>query len=538
LFVALLLFALAAWPLLLVDLPPFQDLPGHLATAHIIAHPDLYPEYGFNGFLKSNSLLTLWFHVVGGYGLFGAARLFTAIVLAMNALALPLFLLRFAGRRGLLVAAGFIWPLVHSYSVSMGFLNFAFAFALSLLLLTLIDRQRERPSLLGGLIIAAISGVVWYAHPFPLAVVVGLVALHAATRSTWRARLAAGLHLLSPLVPAGLLCLMAVQQHLVKDDRASALASAAFHFHNPWELASHLWHDVSGAFTRWGAMTIVPAVFLPYFAWKGRKDASFRREACPFFSTPVMVGLAVTYVALPTMLSNWWYLNSRLVPFLWVGLALRLPTKLPRPVAFALAACALSFSMVMGIDYVRLDRDRAAFTAGIDAVPERATLLPLMFKLGRTSDFTASLTHAWGYYTLAKNTSAPLAFAVERSYPISYREFPPHALIPPELDRLAERNATPAQVCKTLKRSPADAVCVTVWRELWNDFWRQAEPRFSHILAWAISPEARTMIPKRYHRVFAAAELEIYAREPLAPAPSPASSSAYTPPSVGVSTPP
>jgi len=65
LLVALVLFALAAWPLLLVDVPPLQDLPNHLATAHIIAHPDLYPEYVFNGFLKSNSLLTLWFYAVG-----------------------------------------------------------------------------------------------------------------------------------------------------------------------------------------------------------------------------------------------------------------------------------------------------------------------------------------------------------------------------------------------------------------------------------------------------------------------------------------
>ena len=136
LLVALLLFALAAWPLLLVDLPPFQDLPNHVATSHIVAHPDLYPEYVFNGFLKSNSLLTLWLYGMGSHGLFGAARVFTAIVLAMNALALPLFVLHFAGRRCLLVATLFVWPLVHGFFVSMGMLNFAFAFALSLILLT------------------------------------------------------------------------------------------------------------------------------------------------------------------------------------------------------------------------------------------------------------------------------------------------------------------------------------------------------------------------------------------------------------------
>ena len=122
------------------------ELPNHLATAHIVAHPDLYPQLAFNGLFKSNALFTLWLHVFGSHGLFGAARVFVAIVLAVNALALPLFVLRFAGRRAVLVAACFVWPLVHSFSVAMGFLNFAFALV-SLSALSFLDRQRGRPTL-------------------------------------------------------------------------------------------------------------------------------------------------------------------------------------------------------------------------------------------------------------------------------------------------------------------------------------------------------------------------------------------------------
>jgi hypothetical protein len=170
----------------------------------------------------------------------------------------------------------------------------------------------------------------------------------------------------------------------------------------------------------------------------------------------------------------------------------------------------------MGVDYVRLDRDNAEFTAGMDAVPARATLLPLLFQHSKTSDFTASLTHAWGYYTVQKDTSAPLVFAVERSYPITYRDFPPRRLIPPALDQFAELRGTPAQVCKILHQVPVDAACTAAWRQLWNDFWRDAEPRFSHLLTWAIPSEARPMIPERYRRIFAAGELEIYARKTAA----------------------
>jgi hypothetical protein len=511
---ALPLFVLAAWPLLLVDVPPFQDLPNHIATAHIIAHPEIYPEYVFNGFFKSNSLLTLWFHLVGSDHLFEGARAFTAMVLAMNAIALPLFVLRFCGRDSVLVATLFTWPLVHGFFVSMGMLNFVFAFALSLILLTVIDRQRERPSWRRGLGITALSGVVWYAHPLPLAVVGGLVVLHAATRSHGRARWTAATGLVLPLAPTVLLAVAAAQQHLVKAGGTPPVATAAFSYLNPWELAAHFWTDASGALTRWGSMTIVPALMLPWLAWKRRQVPR------SFFSLPALAILAGAYLALPEMVSNWHYLNCRLVPFLWVGLALRLPATLPRPMALVLAACALSSSAVLGIDYVRLDRDRAEFTAGAAAVPTRATLLPLLFKHRKTSDFTASLTHAWAYYTVANDASAPLVFAVERSYPITYRDFPPRKLIPPALDRFAERYGTPAQLCKVVGQAPVDPACTAAWRELWNGFWREAEPRYGHLLTWSLPPEARPLIPGSYQRVLAIGELEIYARHTPAARPT------------------
>jgi hypothetical protein len=506
--VALALFVLDAWPLLLVSLPPLQDLPNHVATAHIVAHPELYPQYAFNGLLKSNSLLTLWFQVLGSAHLFAAARAFTAIALALNAFALPFFILHFAGRRRLPVATLFAWPLVHGFFVSMGMMNFVVAFALSLILLTVVDGQREEPTAARAAAIGALSLLLWYAHPFPLAVVGLLIALHVALRPSWAARATAAARLLLPLAPAGLLCLVAAQHHLVKAEHAPPLGAATWAYTTPWGILAHLWYDASGALTRWGSMTIVPALLLPVFVWRHRPVQR------PFFSRPAMVILVAGYVALPVMLSNWNYLNCRLVPFIWAGLLLRLPTRVPRPVAIALAGCALAFSAVLGIDYVRLDRDRAQFTAGIDAVPARATLLPLMFKQRQTSDFTSSLTHAWGYYTVAKDTSAPLVFGVERSYPITYRDFPPRQLVPPALDRFAERYGTPAQVCASLGQVPPDEACTASWRDLWSGFWMEATPRFSHVLTWAMPAEARPMIPAAYHRVLADGLLEIYAREP------------------------
>jgi len=508
---ASLLFVLAAWPLLLVALPPFQDLPNHVATAHIIAHPSLYPQYVFNGFFKSNGLLTAWLaawtSVAGDHGLFAAARAFTAVVLAVNALAWPLFVLRFAGRRHVPAAALLVWPLVHGFFVVMGMLNFAFAFGLSLILLVVLDRQRSRPTLAGGAGIAALAALLWFAHPFPLAVVGALVGLQVLRSPGWPARLAAGRALLLPLLPAVALSAVAAERHLVKDPHTTVSTALTFSYLNPFEMVEHLWLDASGALTRWGSMTIVPLLLLGYLVWRRRTVER------PFFSRAALLALAVGYVALPETLSNWSYFHCRLVPFLWAGLALRLPARLPRPLVALLLACALAFSAVTGLDYVRLDRDRAAFTAGMDAIPARATLLPLLFRKRQTSDFTDSLTHAWAYYVIEKDASAPLVFAVERSYPITYREFPPPALIPPALESFAERAGTAARLCHAMGESPTDPTCAGAWRAMWGSFWAEAAPRFTHVLAWGLTEQARALVPAGYRRTLAAGALEIFARD-------------------------
>src|SRR5207249_4665943 len=108
-------------------------------------------------------------------------------------------------------------------------------FAMSLIVLAVLDGQRERPTVVRGLAIAALACAVWYAHPFPLAVAGGLVALHVVRQPTWRARAASGAALLLPLAPAVLLALAAALQHLSKAEHSTAAGSATFSFLNPWE---------------------------------------------------------------------------------------------------------------------------------------------------------------------------------------------------------------------------------------------------------------------------------------------------------------
>ena len=71
---SVMLFALGAWPVMMVDVPPLQDLPNHLATISILEHPAQYPEFVFNGFLKTNAALFTWLYGVGKAGRVGQAR--------------------------------------------------------------------------------------------------------------------------------------------------------------------------------------------------------------------------------------------------------------------------------------------------------------------------------------------------------------------------------------------------------------------------------------------------------------------------------
>src|SRR5450432_2217033 len=200
------LFVVAAWPLTLVDIPPFQDLPNHLAAVAVIRHLDHYPEFVFNGYFKTNSALFTWLLLVGSVvGTKAAARLFALLVLAVGALAYPRFVLSLAGRRRMVISAFFVWPMVHNWFVSMGMLDFALSVPLATILLIMLNEQRQRPTKVRAFGIALLALVTWHAHVFPLLVVLLLVALEVVLRPTWRERFDRAKWLALPVIPSALL---------------------------------------------------------------------------------------------------------------------------------------------------------------------------------------------------------------------------------------------------------------------------------------------------------------------------------------------
>jgi hypothetical protein len=520
---AVLLFCLSAWPLALVDIPPLQDLPNHLAAASIIEHPAQYPELCFNGLLKTNSALFAWLLLVGRVvGIRAAGKCFVVLVLALGAVALPRFVLQLGGRRRMLVSSLFAWPMVHNWFVASGMLDFALAVPLAALTLVELDRQGRHPSLGRSVGIALLGAAGWYAHAFPLLVVHLLVVVHAATRRSWPERWSQARALLVPLAPSTLLVAWSLWLHVTEPAGAMTADVALGRMLPLWELVYNLWAEWFWSFTWLEIATLVPCVLLAGLAiarWREDVRRPDRREGADanadvsFFGPVALACLSALYFFSPYVATNWFHVNSRIIPFLWLGALVRLPERLPRWLCAALAASALVATAGLGLDYVRLARDWDRLAAGTSAVPRGAKLLPMIFRSKGTSQNTRSLLHVWGLYVTERQTSAPLLFSHSRSFPLSYREPPPPQFNHLVLEAFAPSMGTPEWMCTTLRTGGvAIEDCEGEWRARWAEFWRQAEPRYDHVLMWSAPAPILAMVPGDYRVTFQRGDLTILER--------------------------
>ncbi len=507
------LFVLSAYPVLLVEVPPYQDLPNHLAAVTVITHPAQYPEFVANGFFKTNAALFSWLYFVGNVvGVKLAARLFALLVIGANALVFPQLVLRFGNRQKMLVASLFLGPMVHNWFVSMGMLDFALGIPLSLVVLMLLRERATKPTLTNAIAICVATLCTWYAHCFALLVVQLLVAIHVVTRATWADRIDQAKRLILPQIPAIALVMISVTKQLTEPVGEMTGYVRLGQLIPPWELLYNLWAEWFYGFTWLSVSSFFTALVLGIIAYRAR------RAPMVFFSPLGVIALAALFIFLPYIATNWFHFNSRFIPYLWLAALVRVPEKLDRRLAALLVLASALYFVSMGVDYVRLDRDRAKFTAGMAAVPEGARLLPLIFTRKLTSENTRSLLHAWGFYVMEKQTSAPLLFAHSQSFPVMYREPPPPRFNHLVLEGFAPSMRSKNWVCDVLRSGGvAESDCQGAWENLWKEFWDDATPRFDHVLMWDPSDEARALIPSQYRETFHEDRLYIYERTTTTP---------------------
>jgi hypothetical protein len=501
------LFVAAALPLLLVRQPPYQDLGGHLATVAIVSRRADFPEFTFNGFWKTNSTLVAFAWLFGkAIGIRAAGKLFAILVLAVNALSLPAFVLRFGGRARMVVASLLAAPMVHNWYVSMGMLNFSLSVSLAMLLLVALERQRTAPSAARAVAVTLLSVAVWYAHQFPLMLVELLVGVHVLAQPGWRERLEAGRALIVPLLPATAMALVAGVSHLHGVFPQASMAEAMT-FQTPLWLVYDLWAHWGYGYTPLSATSLVTMLVLATFA--------VRRPRAPvaFFGQWETLLLLLGYVAAPYMTRGFGYVGSRIIPFIWMAALVRVPERLPRWLTGLLAGSAALYFAGMAVDAVRLAHEQEEVAAGVEAVPRSARMDVFIFSPRIVSKNTWSLSTAWGPYVVERGAHIWEVWADSPALPIVRRAPPSPRLDPFAHRRFIDAMATRAGFCATRQALGLDpARCDDAWRAEWTAYWRDVDPYVDSLLLWDAPPDALSQVPPSWRVSFQQGRLWIFAR--------------------------
>ncbi len=523
--ISAVLFVCAAWPLVVVRIPPYQDLPGHLAAVTILANPDRYPELVATGFMKPNSFFFLWTLTAGrSIGFVLAAKIFAAAVLAGIAFVLPRFVLHFTDRARMVFAAPLLVPMVHNWFVSMGMLSFAASLVPSFLLLIELDRLcsktggRTSVSMVKATLLALLS---WYLHPFPI-LIVGLLVFAAIVSELviekrgqpLRARFERIRVLAPPLIPSALLAFYIFSQHVAvtgKEMDTPEYSTLGWSLYN-------LWGQFFYGFTEATAVSLVPAAVLGALAfvrWRS-PDARTITSALPF------VALVAMYMLGPYVAFDANYIAPRFVPFFWALALVRIPsswttadTMAKKLLPALLYACAAIYVAGMSYDMLRLARELDDYEAGASVIPDGARLLQMNFNPRPTSKNTFTLGTAWGLYVLDRHASAIDAWANVPSMPIVYKTVPPKQLDPMMRLRFIKNAATKDGYCGARRWNGFySGNCELMWAEEWSGFWRDVSPGFDYLLFWDPPGDVLTTIPPTFHEVLRRDRLHIYERLP------------------------
>jgi hypothetical protein len=436
----LILFAavLATAPAWIVEHPPLQDMPFHIATLRLI-HDHGNPAFGFADTYRLALFETeyLLYYVVGdvlAFFLGVKAASVGMVCLYLAGMPLGMMALLRAMRRDERLAI-FAAPLGVNVMFCMGLLPFVFGFPLMLGALALAVRHFERPTLKSGIALGVAAMLVFFAHVLPFALFgVGCIALFPWSRP-WRwlasgAPLAAGLALvawwiLGSKAGGGAL-------HNLKDMKPWALPADALAQFPAW--TTNVFRDESDE--KWAIALGFVALAAVSLAAGDRSDPNARGRG--WFLVPVIC--AAAYLSLSGMLGDVWMFAQRFaVPALFTCIPLlRMPRGL-RGWAVTGAALAVTVGSTVNIckHFIQWEREEVGdFDDAIASMEPRAHVAGLIFdkKSAIMADLFNSFLHFVSYYQVEKGGVVQFAYTGFPHWPVQYLpgKYPPPGT-PPRL---------------------------------------------------------------------------------------------------------
>ncbi|UUL81801.1 hypothetical protein [Sphingomonas qomolangmaensis] len=392
-FVAVMAFV-AAIPLLLPDVPPLVDLPGHLGRWRVQQSigqaPWLADWYNFEWQLIGNLGIDLL--VVPLEPLLGLERAVKLIVIAIPVLtAVGLLWIAREVHGRIPATALFALPIVYSFPFHFGFVNFALAMALALNAFALWLRLARLGHIrLRAILFVPLGLVLWVTHTYGwgllgvLAFSGELIRQHDRGRNWFIAAFVAGLHCIVLLPPAILM--------LVWRSGGDVTGQTADWFN--WRIKARwvlmIFRD------RWELLDMATLAACFLLLLKGVRDPAI--EYSRNLSLSALFLLAV-YLLLPRIVFGSAYADMRLAPFL-LGIALlALRPKAGLSIRGASVVAAIGMVFFVGrvaattVSFWQYDQSYDRQLAALDKLPVGARLLTFIGETCRDEWTMSRLEH-------------------------------------------------------------------------------------------------------------------------------------------------
>jgi hypothetical protein len=427
---------LATAPAWIVEHPPLQDLPFHVATLRLI-HDHGNPAFGFSDVYQLTLLRTeyLLYYVIGDVlAVFLGVKVASVGMMCLYLGGMPLAmreLLRALGRDERL--ALFAVPLSVNVMFCFGLLPFVFGFPLMLAALAAAVRHFAHPTLKSGTWLGALAVLTFFAHVLPFALFgVGCIATFPWTRpSRW--------------IPAGapLVLGLVLVAWWILGSKAGGGAFAAMKTQHPFAPLD----SAIQQFTRWSTNVFSDesderwAIALAFVALAGLGLSLGDRDgavtaARAWFLLPV--ACFVSYLSLGDMLGDVWMFGQRFaVPALLTSVPL---LRMPRGArGWLVTALALGVAVGSTVNvcqhFIKFEEEEVGdLDLALDTMAPRKRVAGLIYDRGSVvmSSLYAPFLHFVSYYQVEKGGVVQFAYTGFPHWPVQYRpgKYPPPGTMP------------------------------------------------------------------------------------------------------------
>jgi hypothetical protein len=333
--------------------------------------------------------------------------------------------------------AAIFTPILFSFSLGWGFVNYVLATAIAAWALVFVARVAVRPRVGGVLVVGALGLACAFAHVLAMLILCAIAAGLAlemgwrASRSRgWRRAAAVVLRAIAAAAPLLIGCVYCVLVYRLQYDwdpnmyRDPTIEGSAPPL---WEkvvffsgFATDLFWDRTDQVVLW--LTVGTMCCSAWLAWRRRRAEEAQREDPPPILAPCVVTV-LAYFATPMVLIGTHLIFPRLAQWAILGALLATP-RFPDDIAARARAWMLRLGLVAGVNTVLHTTLFAVETsdasAVIDDLPEGGAATAVIWEPGTYAFRNGTLTHLAAYYGARKHGRWAFAFARYLSVPVRF----------------------------------------------------------------------------------------------------------------------